>query len=320
MSASTELESTLEWSTGRDFDPVVATGPDLTVTPPRGTTFYYVRATDTSPQGCTAVDSVRVDFYPVDAAAPPALACEPVDSLLLEVINNDPAQQLAYLWFPEDAIVSDSTTGPAVWVDPNLSEQYFVELENQYGCTETLTTTARVINLPDSLDISADPASILPGESSQLEVTGCTECAYSWEPAGTLDQDDIPNPVATPAETTEYNVIVELEGCRDTLSVTVTVEPFICGYPYIYLPNAFTPNGDGINDVLYLRGNNITEMRLIIYNRWGQRVFSTEDQSVGWDGTYQGKQLPPDVYGFYFEVRCGDEELYTLKGNVTLLR
>jgi len=320
LNASTELESTLEWSTDRDFDPVLGTGPELTVTPPRGTTIYYVRATDTTPQGCTAVDSVRVDFYPIDAEASPALACEPVDSLLLEVINNDPAQQLAYMWFPEEAVLSDSTTGPAVWVDPNLSTQYFVDLENQFGCTETLMTSARVINLSDSLDITADPPNILPGESSQLEVTGCTDCAYSWEPAGTLSQDDIANPVATPTETTEYNVIVEQEGCLDTLSVIVTVDPFICGFPYVYLPNTFTPNGDEINDVLYVRGNNITNMRLMVYNRWGQRVFNTEDQNIGWDGTYQDKQLPPDVYGFYLEVQCGNEEVYTFKGNVTLLR
>jgi len=319
LNAGTAIPSTIEWSGNPNFDPVEGTGSNFTVTPPLGSTVYYVRATDTSALGCTAIDSVQVDFYPIDAELPPVVSCEPAATLELEVINLDTAQQLEYMWFPEQAVVSDPTTGPTATVDPALATEFSVDLVNQYGCSATLSTTAQVIDLPDIIDVTAEPDTICNGASSVLSVTGCEDCSYSWSPAATLDLPDSPNPTATPEGTTTYTVTVEKEGCQTSASVTVTVIECECGPPFVYLPNAFTPNGDGVNDVLYVRGNNIDRVNLIIFNRWGQKVFASNSQEEGWDGTFQGRELPPDVYGYYLEVQCGDE-IYREQGNVTLLR
>ena len=103
--------------------------------------------------------------------------------------------------------------------------------------------------------------------------------------------------------------------------MTFEVLNFICGPPYIYVPNAFTPNGDGENDVLYVRGKNITKMYFAVFDRWGEKVFETEDQTVGWDGYYKGMQVDPAVYDFYLRIECvGGESSYFKKGNITLIR
>ena len=94
----------------------------------------------------------------------------------------------------------------------------------------------------------------------------------------------------------------------------------LCIEPYIFLPNAFSPNGDMNNDILQLKGQFVEEMHLIIFDRWGQKVFESREQSFGWDGTFKGEELSPDTYGFYLTVRCIDGEEYFKKGNISLIR
>lgn len=145
--------------------------------------------------------------------------------------------------------------------------------------------------------------------------------SYMWDPAGTLDNPGISNPLSTPEQTTIYTVkVTDFNGCTGTDTVQVTVRQPECDMPYIFIPNAFTPNGDGNNDVLYVRGVIIDEMQLLIYNRWGEKVFESNIQSSGWDGTFKNKELPPDVYGYYLFVRCENGDTLTKKGNITLLR
>jgi gliding motility-associated-like protein len=88
----------------------------------------------------------------------------------------------------------------------------------------------------------------------------------------------------------------------------------------IFVPDAFSPNGDGQNDELFVYGNFITSLELRIFNRWGEEVFMTKDQGNGWDGTFKGKDLTPDVYGYYLRVECPPDKSYFTKGNITLFK
>ena len=103
-------------------------------------------------------------------------------------------------------------------------------------------------------------------------------------------------------------------------SVTVRVVEFVCGPPSIYVPNAFTPNRDGVNEKLYVRANNIDQLYFVIYDRWGEKMFETQSLSSGWDGRYKGEPLPPDVYTYYLEATCEGGTTYFDKGNITLIR
>jgi gliding motility-associated-like protein len=105
-------------------------------------------------------------------------------------------------------------------------------------------------------------------------------------------------------------------GCRDTVCQEVTA--FIV--PLLDVPNAFTPNGDGVNDRVFVRGFGIAKMTFRIYNRWGQMVFQSADQQTGWDGRFKGELQPMDAYGYTLEVQFSDGSRTSKKGDITLVR
>ena len=111
---------------------------------------------------------------------------------------------------------------------------------------------------------------------------------------------------------TAYNY----NGCPDIYCRTVQAEDA----GVIDIPTAFTPDGDGINDVLYVKGFGIDDMQLLIYNRWGELIFETSDYRVGWDGTYRGKLQPMEVYVYSLTGSFADNVIIEKKGNITLLR
>ena len=110
------------------------------------------------------------------------------------------------------------------------------------------------------------------------------------------------------------------EGCEATATDSVLVcEPDI--EEELFVPNIFSPNGDGLNDILYVRGEEFETFNMIIYSRWGQKVFESNDPTIGWDGTYQGEQLPADTYVYHVSGRqVGNATPVALSGNVTVLR
>jgi len=216
----------------------------------------------------------------------------------------------------------------AVWRSPNYTYPdtgtYEITLTVGSGASACTDIFSREITLlyPPEITIEIEPEIISLGESTQLNVSQNSNYTYEWSPANSLDFSDIPNPVATPTETTTYTVIVTTkEGCVSEAMITVEVLPPACDEPNIFIPNAFTPNNDGENDIFRVRASSlITEFYLAVYNRWGEQIFESRDIATGWDGAFRGRTLSPDVYGFFVQIRCGDNEEYFKKGNVTLLR
>src|SRR4030095_10331242 len=128
------------------------------------------------------------------------------------------------------------------------------------------------------------------------------------------------NPVVTPTGSVTYTVtITNAQGCLCVASIGIGVANPPCNDEDIFLPTAFTPNDDGVNDMLFVRSNFISSLDLHIYNRWGEQVFQTQSQSIGWDGTYKGKRLEPDVFGYYMKLGCPNGRTFSKKGNITLL-
>ena len=111
-------------------------------------------------------------------------------------------------------------------------------------------------------------------------------------------------------------------GCARILEniIRIKVINAECEEPYLFVPTGFTPNGDGENDVLYVRGLVISEMYFAVYNRWGEKVFESTDRRIGWDGTYKGKLMDPAVYAYYVKAKCLKGGEFFKKGNVTLIR
>jgi gliding motility-associated-like protein len=102
--------------------------------------------------------------------------------------------------------------------------------------------------------------------------------------------------------------------------VEIKVYEIICEDPFVFVPNAFSPNNDNNNDVLYVRGLYIEKVIFRVFDRWGEMVFESTDVSQGWDGTFRNKLLQPDVYDYYLDVTCVGGLKSIVKGNVTLMR
>ncbi|MEL7251210.1 MAG: PKD domain-containing protein [Bacteroidota bacterium] len=305
------------WASDSEFTQLLGTGETQLVNP-EGMTVYYVQLTDEN--GCVEVDSIVVDNRAINAGLGPADNICIGDTLQLTVINFGDSPLTSYEWTPAASIVEGQGTSSVV-VQPEMSETISVALTNDFGCMGELSVPVTVFQFQPALFITPEQDTLVPGESIQLMATDDPTYTYSWTPAIGLSATDIPNPVASPEETTLYELtIVDGNGCSNQEDVLLVVFNSPCIDPYIFVPNAFSPNGDNLNDVLLVEGNVIDEFYLAIYNRWGEQVFESFSQDDGWDGTFEGRALSPDVYGYYLEVSCFGGEEYRSRGNITLLR
>jgi gliding motility-associated-like protein len=274
-------------------------------TPPPGTTKFYLSISNA--QGCSKTDSVSVTVRPaaVFSIVPPFSICK-----------NDSARLIAdggdiYLWSPGNATISN----PVVF--PGATTNYSVQITDTI-CTNTATlaTTVTVNPLPavkagktNDIDCSND--------RSQLNATGAMK--YLWSPGRTLNDSLIANPTAGPALPTLYLVKgTDANGCVNYDTVTVNITSLNKG-AYL-MPDAFTPNGDGLNDCYGIRlWDSIQQLDFSIYNRWGQKLFHTTKPGDCWNGTYRGQKQNPGVYVYIIEGKtlCGN---VSKKGTFVLIR
>ncbi|MCB9307408.1 MAG: gliding motility-associated C-terminal domain-containing protein [Lewinellaceae bacterium] len=305
------------WADNPAFNPVLPDTDDSLIVTPEKNGRYYVRVQNAA--GCTAVDSILVNNAEVNIQGDPADddICLGGSSEL-NITNSDPEDMLTYEWSP----ALDPIPNPVV--SPTESTTYTVEVINQFGCKDTLAFNVNVI----SIDVTAEVLgkdTICPGQSTDLlatVVSNSNDITYEWTPSFSLSGSDTANPTASPDEDTQYIVTAIAGGlCPDTATVTVYFMTGECVEPFIFVPKAFTPNHDGNNEFFIVRGVNITELYFVVWDRWGEKVYETEDpKAQGWDGTYNGKELTPDSYAWYVRVTCGNGEIYINKGDVTLLK
>ncbi len=318
--ATSELATNIEWSTNPFFSNIFDTGNTIQFSL-FGSADVYARATDE--YGCQAIDTINIIEQGTNIGLTSDVWRCIGQRFEIEASNFDPNDTLIYSWSPETEIVSSTNTS-IIEVAPSENGQWFyLTTTNQFGCENIDSIYVSLSNpyLPN-LDIVALPNdSIYNGEEVQLIATNNDTYFYEWESNNTLNNTSIYNPTALPSITTTYYLDIEdANGCVNRDSITIYVREVICEIPSIFIPNAFTPNNDGANDLFYVRGNTIETLQLIIYNRWGQKVFETTDQGLGWDGTLNGTTLAPDVFAYYLKVECIGGTTFIKKGNVTLIR
>ncbi|HLU85880.1 MAG TPA: PKD domain-containing protein, partial [Vicingaceae bacterium] len=221
----------------------------------------------------------------------------------------------SWQWTFNGAIPSSSSDQNPTNICFGTDGTYTVELiaSNANG-SDTITTTITVHPLP-VVDAGSD-VSIKLGETTLLNATG-TNGSYSWTPPLWLICPLCPSTNSTPEETITYTVtVVDSNGCIASDQVTVIVD-----YEFvIWVPNIFSPNGDGNNDVLYVRGKGVQDVLFKVYNRWGEKVFESTSLDDGWDGTFRGKDVNNAVFVYYLEATFIDGSEVTKKGDVTLIR
>lgn len=185
--------------------------------------------------------------------------------------------------------------------------------------------TTITIYQPDPITVAITPqdTSLIVGTGISLLplISNSTTQAinsYSWSPAQGLSCIDCPVPVATPYETTTYQLVVNYgKNCYANATSTIRIEHA----PEPYIPNAFSPNGDGNNDLFQVYGAKIKTVTMRIFNRWGEKVFdSMGNQWLGWDGTYLGEAQPTSVYVYQIQITYLDGVKKSYDGSITLIR
>jgi len=142
----------------------------------------------------------------------------------------------------------------------------------------------------------------------------------TWLPVGTTTPATGYTVSASPNRPTTYTAVVSNGACSERASVLVEAYTEGCIDKDVFVPNTFTPNNDGQNDILYVRGLKVQEVYFAVYDRWGEKVFETNDKNKGWDGIYNGRASDVGVFGWYLRVKCFNGEEAFRKGNVTLIR
>lgn len=314
------VASNFQWSDVPDFSNVISNADDIIVSP-NTPSVYYVSADYLT---CLALDSVIVVPAPFQAQLSDDIFICLNEEIELSAINLYSNFEMTYLWTPTAQIISGNTS-EMITAQMTDDTWFYVNMENELGCQWIDSIFVEVSDLDVfSVQATALDNIIVEGQSTTMNGTPGNPYTVTWTPPSGLSNPNNSTTGASPNTTTTYTYTVTdnspLGSCNATDSVTITVVELNCGFPTVFLPNSFTPNGDDENDVLFLRGSLVKEMELMIYDRWGEKIFESQDQSIGWDGTYKDREADSGVYVYLLKVICLDEQEVELKGNVTLIR
>lgn len=222
------------------------------------------------------------------------------------------AGDYAYQWSPAAPLQQPDMGITAGFISTMTT---FVVTATDYtsGCTGSDTVTVTRGQIPQ-VTVTPEITRINARETVPLYAQGADQ--YTWYPAKWLDNDASSNPSASPRSPITYTVIGRnKDGCTDSAQVHIDINEST------FIPNAFSPNGDGLNDVFKIENfgyQSITEFN--IFNRWGQRVFQTIDGTKGWNGTYKGQPADVGTYYYYVNYVADDDNSHTFKGEIILLR
>jgi gliding motility-associated-like protein len=216
-----------------------------------------------------------------------------------------------FSWTPTTGVSNPSAANPVL--TPQATTTYTVT-GTLGSCTIQRQVTVVVF---EGASANAGPdVAIIAGDVYQM-IASASAGSYVWTPSSGLSSATVLNPSATPQATTNYTLTVTSpQGCVATDQMVITVVPY-CIKPM----NAFTPNGDGINDRwLITNGNCLISVRAQVFNRYGSRVFEANNYDNTWDGTYKGKPLPDGTYYYVLEFKLINGRKQVVKGDVTILR
>ncbi|MDM8160179.1 gliding motility-associated C-terminal domain-containing protein [Labilibaculum sp. K2S] len=223
------------------------------------------------------------------------------DSILINpIIEGNPVYPLQYNWLG----LANKT--PEIYLKEN--GHYCLEVTDANGNTESDCLEINLLPTP-KIDLGQDLESY--ADKKIVLDAGTPNCFYKWVTG------DITRKITVQTEGRYWVEVTTDSNC--TASDTIDVA-FLENYPYVGLPKAFSPNGDGHNDKLFIRGEDVKEVTLIIYNRLGQKLFETTNINSGWDGFFKGQMQDIDVYVYVLEVTFLDGKKVMKKGNVALLR
>jgi gliding motility-associated-like protein len=283
---------------------------------PAATTTYYVTGTDAN--GCTDSDSVTVFILPVPVAAfQVENICE--DELLTIEDLALPSGSISYQWNLGDGNISSVSSPTHVY--NNAGNYTITQIVTLGFCSDTTSQTVTIYPKPD-IRFSANKLTGIVDSTAEFIFfyEGDSLAAWSWNFGDGSFSTEM-NPVHVFTDTGVYTISlsgITQYGCENSLSKNRYIT--IYQKPILFIPNAFTPNGDGANDVFFIYGSGIKEIHFSIFDRWGEKVFETSQFNQGWNGTINGKNAEQGVYVYEAVVITNTLEKRKLKGSITLFR
>ncbi len=273
---------------------------------------YILNVIDTN--GCKNSDSVQVSIlYSFNAIVKDdtCICLNDATELWATVLSTVPYY---YSWSPVGGL-SDATINNPI-ASPTLETTYTVIVYDGQCYADTDSVVVCVYELPEVF--SGYDQSIIVGNSTVLQASTIDQGYFIWEPDSTLSCSTCLVTNAFPIVSTSYIItITDYNTCKDKDTTLVSV---VCTDASLFVPNAFTPNGDGLNDEFELEGVGIASLTYIrIFNRWGEIVFESNSLAQGWNGYFKEKMLSPDVYIYYMEAVCSNGQTIRKQGNITLI-
>lgn len=265
--------------------------------------------------GCTDhFDTFEVRFQQLPIVSRDSITCTDPATAHAYATPTD-TTTVTFIWQKSQDILRTAQSNAGDTIGGLAPGSYSLRMTTATGCDTTILFD---IAAYPGIQLSVTPATarIPYGDSIQLQASGAM--LYTWWPSGTISNDTVPAPFVRPLQPTTYTVMgLSEHGCRDTATVRIDIDYQMP----VFIPNAFSPNGDGINDVFRL--GNIRYQKLAafrIFNRWGQQLFETSDPYKGWDGTQQGQPCNTGTYHYLVIVHYPDGAARTFKGDLTLIR
>jgi len=276
------------------------------------TTTYTVTATIGS---CTATKDINVFAipYPIANAGPDTVICYNHPAFLRGLHNGT-----SFAWSPTSTLTNANTLTPIAY--PSRTTQYVLSSSDNRGCPKPGRDTVVVRVMPKIIPYAGNDTMVVISQPLQLNAEGGVR--YQWIPSTGLNNAFIKNPVGTygaEIDSIRYTVLVyDSIDCVDSAFVRVTI---FKTNPYVFVPTGFTPNGDGLNDMVRPIAVGVKQIRYFaIYNRWGQLLFKTSINGHGWDGTIGGTPQGSNVYVWMVNAIDYLDKPIFLKGTTTLIR
>jgi gliding motility-associated-like protein len=283
-----------------------------TLTPtvsPNITTKYYLTGTTGI---CSQKDSVIITVRP----APISIAGLDTFICFGESVQLTGSGGTKYQWEPAANILNSNNQ--SITVNPLITTKYWLTVEDINGCKSIIPDTVTVRVVDKVIAFAGNDTLVADNQPLQLNATGAV--TYLWSPIFNLSNPTIANPIFQTNQlgTYTYNVVATTpENCFGIDEIKITVYKG----PEIYVPTAFTPNGDSYNNILRISAVGLKSFKYYrVFNRWGQLVFSTKDPVIGWDGFFKNIQQPAGTYVWFVEGVDYFDKLIQKKGTVLLIR
>ncbi len=296
------------WSTGQS-------GATISVTPDQTTT-YYVTASGV----CIPVDSVTVNISP----SPEIVLSQPDPVCSGEQISITASGGESYIWSsnPSDYSLASQAGNTTVNVKPRTTTTYTVTGSNTYGCTGVGYVTAQIYPTPEA-NFIIDPGVVSSFDPivNFLDMSSGSPVSWLWS-FGDNNFSDLQHPTHTYSDSGGVYpvllIVTNQYGCIDSITKYAQVRPEFV----IYIPNAFSPNGDGINDEIMVFSTGVSEIDFewMIFDRWGKMVFYSNDIYKGWDGKIYSNPATQDIYHYRLIFRDKTSKLYEHYGVIQLIK